>query len=293
MKLGLQIVDYTAPGGPRQLAQALTEVARTAEAVGFDAIGVADHVWQNPHMGGIELEHLEAYSVLSFLAARTEKIRLLALATPATFRAPGLLAKIVTTLDVLSGGRAMLGVGAGHFEPEATGLGLYFPPTAERFEFLEETIQLCLRMWEGERGDERPFVGKYVNAQRPLNLPQSLTRPHPPILIAGSGPEKTLRLVARYGDACNLYPMPDLGQKLEILRRHCEEEGRDYDAIEKTATWVYNVGPNGEKAGELLEKLDWFAGLGIQTVYARAEPAHDPRVLEILGRDVIPVIAGL
>jgi F420-dependent oxidoreductase-like protein len=293
MKLGLQIVDYTAPGGPAHLAKALTDVARLAEAVGFDAIGVADHVWQNPHMGGIEREHLEAYSVLSYLAAQTETIRLLALATPATFRAPGLLAKIVTTLDVLSGGRAMLGVGAGHFEPEATGLGLFFPPVAERFEILEETIQLCLRMWEGERGDERPFVGKYVTAQRPLNLPQSLTRPHPPLVIAGSGEKKTLRLVARYGDACNLYPMPDIGHKLEVLRCHCEQEGRDYDEIEKTCAYVFNVAENGEKVGELLEKLDWFAGLGIQTVYGRVEPAHDLRPLEILGRDVIPAIAGL
>jgi hypothetical protein len=112
-------------------------------------------------------------------------------------------------------------------------------------------------------------------------------------MIAGSGEQKTLRLVARYGDACNLYPMPDMPHKLEVLRRHCDEEGRDFDEIEKTCAWVFNVGPNGEKVGELLEKLDYFAGLGIQTVYGRAEPAHDPRVLEILGRDVIPVIAGL
>ncbi|MEA2595873.1 MAG: hypothetical protein QOF01_2342 [Thermomicrobiales bacterium] len=293
MKLGLQIVDYTVQGGPAHLAQALAEGARTAEAVGFDAIGVADHLWQNPHIGGPEREHLEAYTVLSFLAAHTERIRLMTLATAATFRSPGLLAKTVTTLDVLSGGRAWLGIGAGHYEPEATGLGLFFPPRAERFEILEETIQLCLRMWHGEQGDERPFVGKHVTAQRPLNLPQSLTRPHPPILIAGSGEQKTLRLVARYGNACNLYPMPDIGHKLDVLQRHCEEEGRDYDAIEKTCAFVFDVGKNGEKTGELLGQLDRFAGLGIQTVFGRVEPPYDLASLEILGLDVIPAIAGL
>jgi F420-dependent oxidoreductase-like protein len=293
MKLALQVVDFTAPGGPRQLAYALANTAKKAEEVGFESIGVADHVWQHPFMGGAEKEELEAYSVLSFLAAHTARIGLLALATPATFRAPGLLAKTVTTLDVLSGGRAWLGIGAGHYEDEATGLGLSFPPVGERFEYLEETIQYCLRMWNGERGDERPFDGKYVKAKRLLNSPQSLSRPHPPLLIAGDGEKKTLRLVARYGDACNLAPMPELPHKLDVLRRHCDEEGRDYDAIQKTCSWIFNVGENGEKVGELLDKLDWFAGLGIQIVYGRVEPAHDIKTLEILGRDVIPAIAAL
>jgi F420-dependent oxidoreductase-like protein len=293
MKLGLQVVDFTAPGGPRALARALAETAKTAEEVGFSTIGIADHVWQHPFMGGAGREELEAYSVLSFLAAHTERIGLLALATPATFRAPGLLAKTVTTLDVLSGGRAWLGIGAGHYDDEAAGLGLHFPPVAERFEYLEETIRYCLRMWEGERGDEGTFTGTYVNAQRLLNVPQSLTRPHPPLLIAGDGERKTLRLVAQYGDACNLAPMPELPHKLEVLRRHCDELGRDYDAIHKTCSWIFNVGKNGEKVGELLAKLDWFAGLGIQTVYGRVEPAFDLATLETLGRDVIPTIAEL
>ncbi|HEY7029826.1 MAG TPA: TIGR03560 family F420-dependent LLM class oxidoreductase [Thermomicrobiales bacterium] len=293
MKLGLQLVDFAAPGGTRQLACALADTAKMAEAVGIETIGVADHVWQHPFMGGAEREELEAYSVLSFLAAQTDRIGLLALATPATFRAPGLLAKTVTTLDVLSGGRAWLGIGAGHYEDEAAGLGLFFPPVAERFEYLEETIRYCLRMWEGERGDEQPFAGEYVQARRLLNSPQSLTRPHPPLLIAGDGERKTLRLVARYGDACNLAPMPELPHKLDVLRRHCEAEGRDYDAIEKTCSWIFNLGENGEKTGELLEKLDWFAGLGIQTVYGRVEPAFDLATLERLGRDVVPAIAAL
>lgn len=293
MKLALQIVDFSPPGGPARLARALADVARTAEAVGFATIGVADHVWQHPFMGGAEKEELEVYSVLSFLAAHTDRIALLALATPVTFRAPGLLAKTVTTLDVLSGGRAWLGIGAGHYEAEAVGLGLYFPSVAERFDYLEETIRYCLRMWEGERGDEQPFDGRYVKATRLLNSPQSLTRPHPPLLIAGDGEKKTLRLVARYGDACNLAPMPELPRKLDILRRHCDEERRDYDAIEKTCSWIFDVGRDGERVDRLLTKLNWFAGCGIQTVYGRVEPAHDLKTLEILGRDIIPTIAAL
>src|SRR5207249_4462379 len=161
------------------------------------------------------------------------------------------LGKAVTTLDVLSGGRAMLGIGAGDYPEEAEGLGLPFPPLGERYELLEETVQACLRMWHGDQGDERPFRGKHVRMERPLNVPQSLSRPHPPILIAGSGERRTLPLVAKYADACNLPPSPAIPQKLELLRRLCEQEGRDYDAIEQTAPFGFDVGEGGAKADEL------------------------------------------
>ena len=231
MKLGLQINNFSWAGGPARSGATLAEIARTAEECGFDRIGVADHLWQHPIMGGPEAGELECYTTLAFLAANTERVRLTAMVTGVHFRYPGVLAKMVTTLDVLSGGRAGFGIGAGHYEEEARGLGVPFPPLSERFEMLEETVQIALRMWSG---DERPFEGKHYRLGRPLNVPQSLSRPHPPIMIAGDGEKKTLRLVARYADACSLRPGPEVPRKLDVLRRHCEDEGRDYGEIEKS-----------------------------------------------------------
>ena len=193
MKLALQLNSFDWPGGPERFGDTLVEIARTAEDCGFDRIGVSDHVWQHPIMGGPEADEPECYTTLAFLAARTEAIELLPMVSGVHFRYPGVLAKTVTTLDVLSGGRAWLGIGAGHYEEETRGLGIPFPPLTERFEMLEEAIQIALRMWSGERGDERPFEGKHYQLARPLNLPQSLSRPHPPIMIAGDGERKTLR----------------------------------------------------------------------------------------------------
>ncbi len=210
MKLGLHIPSTTWEGGAGRLGATLAEIVEAAEAAGFETIDVADHLWQHPIMGGPEVSQIEAYTTLGFIAARTRRVRLMALATAVSYRPAGLLAKMVTTLDVLSGGRAMMGIGAGDYPEEAQGLGLPFPPLGERFDLLEETVQACLRMWEGEQGDERPFRGAQVQLERPLNLPQSLSRPHPPILIAGSGERRTLPLVARYADACNLRPSPEI-----------------------------------------------------------------------------------
>ena len=233
MKLGLQIADFTWTGGAPAMAGTLAEIARTADDAGFDLIGVADHLWQVPPMGGPELPELECFQALGWVAANTRRPRLAPLVAGVHFRPPALLAKAITTLDVLSGGRAMLGIGAGWYEDEARGLGIPFPPLAQRFEMLEEALQICLAMWQGEQGADGPFSGKHYQLERTLNLPQPIARPHPPIMIGGSGERKTLRLVARYGDACSLYPTPDLPQKLDVLRRHCEAEGRDYDTIEK------------------------------------------------------------
>ena len=227
MKLRLHIASTTWESGARRLGPTLIEIVEAAEAAGFDTVSVTDHVWGSKYTGGVEANQVEAYTTLGFIAARTRRVRLLALATAASYRPAGLLAKAVTTLDVLSGGRAMLGIGAGDYAEEAAGLGLSYPPLGERFEVLEETIQACLRMWTGERGDEQPFHGQYVRMARPLNVPQSLSRPHPPMLIAGSGERRTLPLVARYGDACNISPGPDLARKLGELERLCAEAGRD------------------------------------------------------------------
>jgi F420-dependent oxidoreductase-like protein len=293
VKLGLHIAATNWDGGAERLAGTLGEIVAAAEAAGFDAISVTDHVWGSQYTGGVEASQVEAYTTLGFIAAHTRRVRLLALATAASYRHAGLLAKTVTTLDVLSGGRAMLGIGAGDYAAEAHGLGLPFPPLAERFDLLEETLQVCLRMWEGARGDERPFHGAHLHLERALNVPQSLSRPHPPILIAGSGERRTLPLVARYGDACNLRPSPEIPRQLDLLRRMCDQERRDYDRIEKTAPFAFEPGPDGSKAGELLGQLRWLSGLGIQTVLGWVVGMDQITPLEIMGREVIPAAAEL
>ncbi len=293
MKFGLHIPATTWAGGASRLGATLVEVVEAAEAAGFDTIDVADHLWQHPIMGGPEVSQVEAYTTLGFIAARTRRVRLLALATAVSYRHAGLLAKMVTTLDVLSGGRALLGLGAGDYPEEAQGLGLPFPPLGERFDLVEETVQACLRMWDGERGDERPFHGRHVQLERPLNLPQSLSRPHPPILIAGSGERRTLPLVARYANLCNLRPSPEIPRQLEVLRRLCEQEGRAYEAIEKTVPFGFDVGPNGAKVGAVVEQLRWLASLGIQTVFGWVVGVDQITPLEIMGREVMPVVANL
>jgi F420-dependent oxidoreductase-like protein len=291
MKLVLHINNFSWPGA--RFGPTLAEIGGTADACGFDRIGVADHVWQHPIMGGPETDELECYSTLAFLAANTERAGLMAMVSGVHFRHPGVLAKTVSTLDVLSGGRAALGIGAGHYEEEARGLGIPFPPLKTRFEMLEETVQICLRMWSGERGDERPFEGSHYRLERPLNLPQSLSRPHPPIMIAGDGERKTLRLVARYADACSLRPSPEIPKKLEVLRRHCEAEGRLYEEIEKTCAFAFDVGENGEKVGELIEGLRWLSGMGIETVIGAVPDVYRITQLEVIGRKVIPAVADL
>jgi F420-dependent oxidoreductase-like protein len=293
MKLGLHLYDFSWPQGADRFASTLTQIAQTAEAAGFDRISVIDHVWQSHYLGGPEHEVPACYPTLTYLAAHTSRVKLTALASASPYWHPVLLAKTVTTLDVLSGGRAWLGIGAGNYEEEARGSGLPFPPLSERYERLEEMLQICLRMWHGPQGDEHPYEGKYFHVERPLNLPQSITRPHPPILIAGSGEHKTLRLVARYADACNVRPGPDIPQKLEALRRHCEAEGRDYDAIEKTCAGAFDVGEDGSKVNEVIAQLRALAGMGIQAVLGVVPQVHQITPLEIIGREVIPAIANL
>jgi F420-dependent oxidoreductase-like protein len=290
MKLGLQIPDFSWPGGAERLGSTLGTIARTADDAGFDSIGVMDHFFQIGSVGPPEHEMLEGYTALGFLAAHTKRAKLMTVVTGVHYRHPGILAKTVTTLDVLSGGRAWLGIGAGWNEEESRGLGVPFPPLKERFERLEETLQICLQMWSG---DEKPYRGKHYQLDRPLNSPQSLSRPHPGILIGGSGEQKTLRLVARFADACNLWPTPELPRKLEVLRAHCQEVGRDYDSIEKTSIFRFDVGEKGEKVDEVIGQLEWLAGMGVETVIGSVIDVWRIKPLEILGERVIPAIANL
>ena len=198
---------------------------------------------------------------------------------------------MVTTLDVLSGGRAMLAIGAGDYPEEARGLGLPYPVLNKRFELLEETVRGCLRMWAGEHGDDQPFVGHHLRMERPLNLPQSLSRPHPPVMIAGGGERRTLPLVARYGDVCNIPPTPDLARKLALLRQLCDQERRDFNAIEKTVPFAFDLGPDGSKAGEVLEQLLGLAAMGAETVLGWVVGQEKITPIEVMGRDVIPAAA--
>jgi F420-dependent oxidoreductase-like protein len=290
MKLGLHIADFTFPGGPPTLANDLKQIAATAEDAGFARISVMDHVWQIRGIGPPEHEMLEAYTALGFLAACTSRVELLAWVTAVVYREPGLLAKAVTTVDVLSSGRAMLGIGAAWNEPEARGLGLQFPPTAERFERLEEALQICLQMWSS---DESGYRGKHYTLERTLNSPQSLRRPHPPILIGGGGERKTLRLVAQYAQACNLFASPELEHKLDVLREHCAAVGRDYDDIEKTVMMPLEIVGDGENADEVLAELSRLAGLGVTHVHSRILDVASIRPLEIFGEKIIPAAALL
>ena len=290
MKLGLQIPYFTWPGGPPGLGPRLAEVARAADDVGFSSIWVMDHFFQLQGLGPAELDMLEAYTTLGFIAAHTSRARLGTMVTGVTYRHPGILVKQVTTLDVLSGGRARLGIGAAWFEREHLGLGVRFPPVSERFERLEEALQIALQMWSDNDG---PYQGKHYQLAETLNSPQALSKPHPPILVGGSGETKTLRLVARYADACNLFgDPPTIRHKLEVLRQHCEAEGRNYDDIEKTVLIPFDLGPDGSATEQLVQRLAAYADVGVQTVIGGF--AVDPlRPVEIMGRDVIPQVASL
>jgi F420-dependent oxidoreductase-like protein len=290
VQIGVQIPDFTFPGGPPRLGADLAAVGRAADAAGFDFIAVMDHFFQIGVIGPPEREMLEAYTTLGYLAGVTSRVKLLTLVTGTVYRHPGILAKTVTTLDVLSGGRAWLGIGAAWNEEESRGLGIPFPPVAERFERLEETLQICLQMW---RGDESPYQGTHYRLERPLNSPQALTRPHPPIMIGGGGERKTLRFVARYAQACNLFPGPELPHKLDVLRAHCDAEGRDYDEITKTCYFIFDPGEKGEKTGEMVDQLGGLAEMGFSAAIGAVANVWEVTPLEIIGSEVIPQVAGL
>jgi alkanesulfonate monooxygenase len=290
MKLGVHVSNFTWPAGPESIAADLSRVAAAAEDLGFDKLSVMDHVWQIGHIGPPEHEMLEAYTTLGYLAARTTRINLLAWVTAVVYRDPGLLAKAVTTLDVLSSGRAWLGVGAAWNEPEARGLGLFFPPIAERFERLEETLEICLQMWSDS---DDAYRGQHYTLERTLNSPQALSRPHPPIMIGGGGEKKTLRLVAKYAQACNLFAGTDLPHKLDVLRAHCDDVGRDYDEIEKTVMGPLDPGDDGAGVGALLDSLRDLAKLGVSHYHGSVPDVASIRPLEILAERVIPAAADL
>ena len=289
MKVGLHISNFTWDDGPAELRFRLADIAQRAEQGGVDRISVMDHVWQIGPIGPPDHEMLEAYTALGWLAAKTERVKLLTMVTAVVYREPGLLAKAMSTLDVLSGGRSILGIGAAWNEDEARGLGLLFPPTAERFERLEEAIRICLQMWSDDDG---PFAGKHYHLARTLNSPQPLTRPRPPILIGGGGEKKTLRLVAQYADSCNIafYNPDEAAHKLEVLRGHCADVGRNYDEIEKTAQTRFDLGENGEHVQRTIEQLHYASELGFSVAHGSLLGVSKARQQDFFLERIIPAL---
>jgi F420-dependent oxidoreductase-like protein len=284
MKLALHVCNFDYDGGPARTAETLARIARSAEQAGLDSLSVMDHLFQIAMVGPHEDPMLEAYTALGYLAGVTSRIKLGAMVTAAVYRPPGLLIKAVTTLDVLSQGRAFLGIGAAWNEQEAVGLGLPFPPVAERFRKLEEVLQIAKQMWSADDG---PFEGEEYQLGATVNSPQALQQPHPPILIGGTGERKTLRLVAKYADACNIFAGPEAGRKLDVLREHCEREGRDYASIAKTTM----LGFRAEDRGAATEQLRQLHELGFETAFVMLPRADDFAAHEVLATVAAEVAA--
>ena len=298
MKAGLQIPSFSWPGGPEAIGPTLARIARDADAAGFDSIWVMDHFFQIRGVGRPEEPMLEGWTTLGYLAANTQRARLGLMVGGVHYRQPGLWVKAATTLDVLSGGRAWLGIGAAWNEQESRALGFPFPPLGERFELLEETLQIAHGMWEGERGSEAPFDGRHTHAGRLLNSPQSISRPRVPIMIGGGGERKTLRLVARYADATNVFGGPEtIHHKYEVIREHCAAIGRDPDEIERstlqTVRLALEPGADGETPQQVVDRFGELSDAGAQHVIFSVRDAWDPRTIEIVGRDVIPALHAL
>ena len=295
MKIGLQIPNFTWPGGAPQIRGALADIAHAADEAGFYSLWVMDHFFQIAFIGPYQQEMLEGYSTLGYLAGLTRKVKLGTLVTGVTYRYPGILVKTATTLDVLSGGRAYLGIGAAWNEQESKGLGTPFPPLALRFELLEEALQIAKQMWSDNNG---PYHGKHNHLEETLCNPQPLSRPHPPIMIGGGGEKKTLRLVAQYADACNFFGSTILGKnnvvpaKLEILKRHCDSLGRDYAMIEKTTLDTVHLAPGQMSAKDVIKLCEAHAAAGVQHAIFNMPNVHDITPLEIFGREIIPAVAG-
>jgi F420-dependent oxidoreductase-like protein len=298
VKVGLQISSFTWPGGAAEIGPTLARVCQVADEVGFDSVWLMDHFFQIRSVGEVEEPMLEGLSALSFMAAHTRRIRLGLLVGGIHYRPPGLWIKAVTTLDVLSGGRAWFGIGAAWNVQESRALGFPMPELADRFGMLEETLQMAHLAWSGERGSEEEFAGRWIKADRILNSPQAISRPRPPILVGGGGERKTLRLVARYADACNVFGGPDiLRHKYAVLRQHCSAIGRDYDSIERSNASRVSLTSDGRHGTltptGLVDRLGAWAEAGSQHTMFSLTDVWDVAKLELIGRDVLPQVRAM
>jgi F420-dependent oxidoreductase-like protein len=287
--IGIHFLNFTNPGGDAVIGPLLADTARAAEDAGFALFTVMDHFFQMDQVWPAENPMLEGYTALAFVAARTSRIRLSTLVTGVTYRHPGVLAKTVTTLDVLSAGRAMLGIGAAWYEREHDGLGVPFPPLAQRFERLEETLRICLQMWSDNDG---PYEGTHYRLAETLNRPRPVGHARPPILIGGNGERKTLRLVAKYADACNftVSEVDEVRRKIEVLRRHCDREGRDFGGIRITTQ--SGVDPVEDPDG-FLRRAEELAALGVQHVHLRAAQPDPVGFVGRVAETVLPRLAEI
>jgi F420-dependent oxidoreductase-like protein len=286
VKIGLQIPRFHWAGGAPSIAPNLAAIARTADESGLASIWLMDHLFQIRSIGNVEEEMLEAYTTLGFLAAHTRRARLGTMVTGVHYRHAGVLIKQVTTLDVLSGGRACLGIGAGWYERESRGLGVPFPTLRERFQRLEETLAIAHAMW---RGDASPIYGRQFQLAEPINSPAAISVPHPPILVGGGGEHKTLRLVARYADACNLftrYGKRDLTHKLSVLQDYCSELGRPYSEIDRTSLGQWNVAR--KSAQQMVDELGELHEIGFTTAIVSLNAVETLKPIEVIASDVLP-----
>ena len=296
MRIGLQVPSFTWPGGPSHIGETFALIAERAEVAGLHSLWVMDHLFQIGVVGPPEQEMLEGWTALAFAAGRTSRIRLGTMVTGVTYRHPGVLVKVATTLDVLSRGRAYLGIGAAWNEDEHRGLGIPFPPLGERMGRLEECLQIAHRMWAD---DDSPYEGRYYRLERPLNHPLSVQRPHPPILVGGGGERVTLRLVAQYADACNLFAsdLATLDRKTAILREHCERLERPYEQIEKTSLSTIRVTRDGREGTmspqAAIHHFEKLAERGIDLAIVNMPNAHEAEPFEVLARDVVPAVEAM
>jgi len=287
MKFGLQISSFTWPGGPEAIGPTLARVTRTADDAGFDSIWVMDHFFQIRGLGPSEAPMLEGTSALAFMAAHSDRARLGLMVGGIHHRQPGLWIKATTTLDILSGGRAWFGIGAAWNEEESAGLGFPMPPLRDRFEMLEECLQMARAMWSGGSGSGESFEGRHYTATRLLNSPQSISRPRVPIMIGGGGEKKTLRLVARYGDACNVFgDAAKISHKYAVLREHCERLGRPYEEIERST--LQSLDLERESADQVVERFGTLKEAGAQHILFSVRGVNDVARLERIGAEVLP-----
>jgi F420-dependent oxidoreductase-like protein len=291
VRIGLQVPSFSWPEGTPGIGPKLAEIGRTADEAGFASVWVMDHFFQIQSVGEVDEPMLEGYNALSYLAGVTGRVKLGTLVTGVHYRYPGLLVKTATTLDVLSGGRAYLGIGAGWNERESRGLGVPFPSTRERFERLEETLQIAQLMWSGE---VESYEGEHYHLAEALNSPQALSEPHPPIMIGGMGEQKTLKLVAQYADACNLFiygGSDAVRHKLDVLRGHCEDVGRDYEEIERTGLGTANLSEDAMTAEDVINLCREMNEVGIQHLIFNMPNVNDIAPLETFGDKIIPAVA--
>lgn len=294
MRLGVHVVNFDFPGGAAAIGPTLARVGVAAEEAGIANISVMDHYFQLDGMGAVEAPMIEGYTTLGYVAGHTSTVQLQLLVTGVTYRHPGLLAKIISTLDVLSGGRAALGMGAAWYEREHAALGVPYPPIAERLERLEEALQIVRQMWSDDNG---PYSGRHYYLAETLNAPQPL-QDRPPIMVGGSGERKTLRLVARYADACNIFAGPQIGprelaRKLDVLAAHCDREGTDLGAIAKTVLWIAPVTPDDAGGAEFVAAMREYADLGVEQVHVMPFGADPVTFIEGLGAHVVGGLTAL